>query len=274
MSPSRDVARGVAWSAIVLSLLAIPARAQPTADATVAPVAPPSFWLYETRVDDKLLATTLEWEGGAEDFDGAPAEFVQQLTMRSAVRDHLRRYYRATADGVYTVGWIGDTEDEKVTEVGSVVDIPELVLPVPFETGKKATIRSTSTLMGDGKPLFRVDTDGHVEVGVRKTASVPAGTFECVVVRTITTVKMTFLDPSLAGAYTLARHTTASCYATEVGLVKQTTSSETTSHFKNVVPSTSRTRSVMTLAKYHVARPPWMMRVIRPTPPTAEGGKQ
>ncbi len=276
MSPLRDLARVVARSVLMLPLLAMPAAAQP-AGAAAGPVIPatslPSYWIYATHVGDKLLTTTLEWEGGSEEFDGAPAEFVQQLGMREAARDHMRRYYRATADGVYSVGWIGDAEDEMVTEVGSLPDTPELLLPIPFETGKKAAIRSSSTLIADGKPAFRVDTDGEVEVGARKKASVPAGTFDCTVVRTTTTVKMTFLDPSLAGGYTLARHTSVACYAAEVGLVKQATTSETTTHFKNVAPSTTTNRSVMTLSKYQVPRQPWMMRAIGLVPAPSQGGQ-
>jgi len=225
----------------------------------------PNYWQYAITSDGKQNATTLWWDGGEEAFEGKPARFVQEVTVVDKVRTHRRTYFDVTDDGVVQLGTRGDIEMEKaVTTSETVVSPPLVVIPTRFAAGTKRVVKATTQIKTSGSDSEMV-IEGTVEIAGVQKAVVPAGAFDCTVVRTMTTSTFSIADQRM----TIKTNTDA-CYDVAVGLVQLTTTSDSEVRPKQGKPTITHQASSMALAKYRVIKPPWqMVAVTTPRTPPA-----
>ncbi|HTL37745.1 MAG TPA: hypothetical protein VL326_31655 [Kofleriaceae bacterium] len=196
------------WRAILVVLVV----------ADVADADTPSYRVYATKAAN-VETTTVEWDDGEATFDKTSAHVVSTFVRSDKTRAHDRAYYASRPDGVYLVGRLGDSESETLTESGSIAEPAQLVLPIPFAAGNYP-LKSRSKLVSSGNYLGHVDVQGELEVGGAQTVTVPAGSIDCVIVKTTATMHLVFVDPTLAKMKTYTKTTSTACYSPTIGLVR------------------------------------------------------
>jgi len=227
----------------------------------------PNYWAYELTSDGKQSGTALWWEGGEEDFEGKPSQFMQQVTVIDKARMHRRTYFAATDDGVVELGTRGDVEvDKQLTHSKTVVTPPLVFIPSRFAPGTKRVVKTTTQVETNGTAGGPITIEGTVEVVGAEKVVVPAGSFECTVVRTMTTATTAIGDQRMT-----IKSKSDACYDVATGLVQLTSSTDTELTPKQGKPTKTQSSSTMKLSKYRVTKQPWAMQAVtapRPAPPT------
>jgi len=203
----------------------------------------PNTWRYDATIDNAPATVTI-WEGGSEVFAGTPAFRIETVTISADgdKRVDERMYLQKGTGGLAMIG------TRTANSVGGAISIEERVavspatfLPAPFDVGAKwdttTNVRASTTTGGTAPAGTTVAVHVVGEVIGRETITVPAGEFECFVIRETQTTP----DAVIA---------TSSWYAPKVGLVKATTTTTRNSH------ESTRTLQLRT---YRVPRAPWEM---------------
>lgn len=246
-------------AAIALALGGSVAQAAPPATAPAAAPTPataasaPDFWRYDATIDG-AAAHVIAWEG-REPFAGAPAFYLETVTLAPDRRVDERHYYTRTAAGVALLGASTDIERAAGHELDdAVASAPELELPVSPQPGAKwdasTSFAITTKTPGQATPVKTSASRREVgQIVGHERISVPAGVFDCVVVRRTSALQVT--DDATSDSV----ETTTEWYAPTVGLVQAATS---TTSGESSRPSTRTLR----LRAYHVTAPAWQMAAI------------
>ena len=247
------VGGSVAQAAPPSSVATTPAAAPAAAPAPATAASAPAFWRYDATIAG-APAQVIAWEG-REPFAGAPAFYLETVTLAPDRRVDERRYFTRTAAGVALLGVRSDTERAAGHELqDAVASAPELELPVSPQPGAtwdaSTSLAITMTDPAWPKPVRTTATASEVgEIVGHERITVPAGAFDCVVVQRTSDTQMT------GAAANRSVERTTEWYAPSVGLVQATTSTTTggSSH--------TSTRTIR-LRAYHVAAPAWQMAAI------------
>jgi hypothetical protein len=218
----------------------------------LAQSAEPNMWRYDATIDGNA-SSVIAWEGGNDVFAGAPAFFIETVTISPNGENRIdeRRYLQKTNSGVVLLGTRTATSIGGATSLDERVWVtPSVALPAALAVGSKwealANLRIATTPAGGTAASSTANLHVVGEALATETITVPAGTFECIVVRDTSTTQRT-----QNGAATEVLVTTTSWYAAKVGLVKSTaTTTDATKH--------ESTRTLQ-LRAYQVPRPPWQM---------------
>ena len=208
----------------------------------VGVLAVPNSWRYAATSSDGEPIEKVQWEGGPEDFSG-PAWFVErvEVSAKGASRVDERSYYTTRPDGLYYLGNRSDTESaDAVSHTHSTADsafaTPLVMLARPFEVGAKWTAKSTLKVAAWTSVTGRAphETASHSttelsfsgEVTGREQVTVPAGVFDCLIVRGATATRTTQDDGAHAGRVATTKTVTTSWYAPRIGLVRSELTSD------------------------------------------------
>jgi TolB-like protein len=152
-----------------------------------------NYWTYDRSGSAHGLSTFTA--GGLEVFNGIPAfTYIRQDEVSVGTSSHRTiqtEYYIKKDDGIYIVGSASLTEstaDGSSLKATSVLDPPfSLMYPYDIEIGKKWTIktRGKGKLSGTISSTFDASMDDRLEVTGKETVNVPAGTFDCFVLKRV-----------------------------------------------------------------------------------------
>lgn len=238
----------------------------------------PNHWTYDTTSSEAPPATQIVWEGGTEDFDGAQVFFIERVSIAAngASRVDERDYYRKAADGLHRLGVRGDIESSTATSGTHTISdttfaTPQRILPVPFQLGTtwsagtnqtlvtKTTVTGNQARTSSGKSTSTIT--GDFAVSGREKVTVPAGVFDCLVVRGKTVNRTMEREGALAGNVTTVTTTIVEWYAPRIGLVQSESTSDAETQVRGKVIKERRTAS-MRLKKYRVERSGFEMEAI------------
>ncbi|HTL37601.1 MAG TPA: hypothetical protein VL326_30935, partial [Kofleriaceae bacterium] len=223
--------------------------------------AEPNTWRYDATVDGNP-SSVIAWEGGNETFAGTTAFFIETVTISADGDKRIdeRRYMQKTSAGIVALGARTASSVGAATSVEERVPVMVLVvLPAGLAAGAKwddtTSLRVTTTPSGGAAASSTATWHVVGEAIANESVTVPAGTFDCIVIRDTTTTQLTQKD-----VMTEELSTTTSWYAANVGLVKSTTTiTTTTSSPSGADPHKTESTKTLQLRSYRVPRPPWQM---------------
>lgn len=149
---------------------------------------PGSWWEYESDAAGKTSRNTQK-VGGFADFEGQPAFFY----LSDAGGGQSRMYYAATKDGVSMLGM--RMEAPTFNNV-SIYDPPFLTYPKKFKIGAEWQAKTVNSSKMEMTTLGKTTHDqtrmeSTSRVTGREKVTVPAGTFDCFVVKAQTKTEVT-----------------------------------------------------------------------------------
>jgi hypothetical protein len=215
----------------------------------------PNTWRYDATIDGTPRSVTT-WEGGNEVFAGVPAFFLQTVTISpdGDKRIDERAYYQNTKDGIALLGTRTANEVGAATTVDERTAVtPPVALPAALAVGAKwdatTSVRAVLTHAG-AAPVASAGTLHVVGEAIgNESVTVPAGTFDCIVVRDTSTTQTADGDEVAV---------TTRWYAAKVGLIQANTTTTITTT-RGVDTSKRETTQTLQLRAYRVPRPPWQM---------------
>jgi len=165
-----------------------------------------NYWTYDSTtivmsinseakgiVDYKIEAPWIFKAGGKDKFNGADAfSYVMESDARdklSASKTITSIYYQKKDDGIYYLGfeaqttWTEGPNKGKSSAVKVIKEPPFLALPQDLYVGKKLKISNKSRFSTSGTNAVMISEEGMMEITKKETISVPAGTFECHIIK-------------------------------------------------------------------------------------------
>jgi len=247
------------------------------------PLVAPNSWQYETTSDNGPPAKKIVWEGGSEDFFGTPALFTESIvvTGNGTARLDERRYYKKTKDGLLYLGKRSDFEaSDRSTYTHTVEDTtlapPILSLPLPFHVGAEWTAKSTAKITTKASGANARETtvgssvvsDGTNVATALESVTVPAGSFDCIVVRGTATAR-TSHEGALAANVTITKTVTTLWYAPKIGLVKSESASDIEFQVNGTTTSTRHQTTTIVLREAHITNASFEMDAVGLVAPVA-----
>ncbi|MCX5784629.1 MAG: hypothetical protein NTX59_02975 [Elusimicrobia bacterium] len=191
-----------------------------------------NYWTSDNTTQSAIINThevNTSRAGGQDNFNGTPAfTYINEVEGSVAIgkgkptdaKTKLYSYYVKKADGIYYLG------NKSVTSLGggkeyistSIYDPPQLFYPYDLEVGKQwVSIATMTTVASSGLNSVTI-LDGTNQVISTETVTVPAGTFDCYVLKSESTSKVKF-----SGRVNLKSSTktvTISWFAQGIGIIK------------------------------------------------------
>jgi len=194
-----------------------------------------NYWTYEKtskmtgKVKMQQYGITTERAGGNELFNGMPvfsyiSEGESQSSHGGNIQSQKSSYYVKKDDGIYIVGLKNDAMAKTGPILQAIIyEPPYLVYPYDMEVGKKWEANS-SIKMGGNIPSSAKQEEKR-EVVNRETITVPAGTFDCFVIESRSSLKGK--NAGLFGPSYSATTLVTKWFAQGVGTIKLRTEMET-----------------------------------------------
>lgn len=186
-----------------------------------------NYWSYDRRGSMQGVETYRA--GGLETFNGIPVfTYIREDAGKvgtSPFTSTSTEYYIKKDDGIYSVGSASLTENKAggpKLYATTVLDPPySLIYPYDIEIGKKWT-RNTmgkGNLSGQISSRFNVSMEDRLEVMGKEMVRVPAGTFDCFVLKRVLTTKRE-TEGVFSGGNDPEKTTIQTWFAEGIGIVR------------------------------------------------------
>jgi len=194
-----------------------------------------NYWTYETtskftgNVKMQQYGMATNRAGGNELFNGMPVfTYISggesQSSFAGNIQSKITTYYVKKDDGIYMVGLKNDAMAKNRPVLQTIIyEPPYLVYPYDMEVGKKWEVNS-AIKMGGNIPSSAKQEEKR-EVINRETITVSAGTFDCFVIESRSSLKGK--NAGLFGGSYSAATIVTTWFAQGVGTIKTRTEMET-----------------------------------------------